>query len=210
MDSKPSVEILYQDIYGNILWACKNFLDMSRYRQALNDLPLAQNPPVTIFGKQMVMRRGVGFFSDESEGYRFAGQISKSTPLTPELSELLYIVNTALRDAKAISSDFNGILVNRYQDGLESIGAHSDDESGLNNGVVASLSVGATRKFRLRDKKTKKILRDYDHQEGELLVMADGKDFTKYSFQKCYTHEITKTTKCQEPRISLTFRRHVS
>ena len=49
-------------------------------------------------------------------------------------------------------SNYNGILVNRYQDGTENIGAHSDDEKYLDQSGVVAISYGHQRKFRIRDK----------------------------------------------------------
>ena len=49
------------------------------------------------------------------------------------------------------NASFNGILVNRYNTGKETIGAHSDGEDGLDpSGGVVAISVGTSRKFRIR------------------------------------------------------------
>ena len=53
---------------------------------------------------------------------------------------------------------YNGILVNKYIDGTNYIGAHSDDEKNLDKGGVIAISHGVVRKYRIRDKKTKKII----------------------------------------------------
>jgi len=58
------------------------------------------------------------------------------------------------------------------------------------------------RKFRIRDKSTKKIVLDYDHQPGTLLVMSG-------EFQKQFTHEIPIQKKIKDERISITFRHHI-
>ena len=49
---------------------------------------------------------------------------TRSQPLTEKLKTLLEIINEKTAD------NFNGILINEYTDGTNSIGAHSDDESG--------------------------------------------------------------------------------
>jgi hypothetical protein len=38
--------------------------------------------------------RNIGFFSNESVGYHYAGQLSASKPLTGPLVELLHLINT--------------------------------------------------------------------------------------------------------------------
>ena len=67
----------------------------------------------------------------------------------PCLNELLLYINSKF------DSEFNGILINKYSGGTEYIGKHSDDESGLDRKAgVVTLSYGAVRKFRIRNKVT--------------------------------------------------------
>lgn len=101
-------------------------------------------------------------------------------PLTEPLRQVLAATNAALGTA------FNGLLVNLYADGTETIGAHSDSEVGLGkDGSVAALSLGAERIFRVKCKATKKTLADIRTRHGQLLVME------KVHFQRECTHEIT-------------------
>jgi alkylated DNA repair dioxygenase AlkB len=118
-----------------------------------------------------------------------------AVPLTPELEDILSVVNVLFVDT------FNGILVNRYHSGADCIGAHSDDESALGVSGVVSLSVGATRMFRIRDKASKKRVFDCDLAHGYILHM-------KGAFQREFTHEIPKQLRIKSPRLSLTFRHH--
>jgi len=98
-------------------------------------------------------------------------------------------------------TNFNGILINKYLNGNDYISAHSDSESNCDvNGVVA-ISYGSTRKFRIRDKKTKTIVGDFPLNHAEMLIMGGD-------FQKEFTHEIPIEKKIKEPRISFTFRKH--
>lgn len=157
---------------------------------------LEHKPKIRVFGKEAHMQRSIGFFSDESAGYRYSGQTSAAKPMTTELRRLLEYVNTRL------GATFNGILVNHYANGDEYISKHSDDEGGLdpNAGVVA-ISLGSERKFRIRDKNTNTIIADVPTREGEMMQMAGE------NFQKKYTHEIPKQKGAGE-RMSFTFRKH--
>jgi alkylated DNA repair dioxygenase AlkB len=159
-------------------------------------LPLEAHPKCIMYGKECSMPRSVGFFSDESGGYSYARQKSVAQPLTAGLRKLLEETNARL------GTTFNGILVNHYKDGNETIGAHSDDEKELSNGVVACISLGASRIFRVRQKigggKT-----DILTAHGQLLVMNGA-------FQKEFTHELPMQKKIYGPRISLTFRYHTA
>jgi alkylated DNA repair dioxygenase AlkB len=168
---------------------------VEQYAKALWALPLIEKPPIVVFGRPAKQGRDVNFFSDFSRGYRYSGQIMLSQPLTPELKALLDLVNEKFKDS------FNGILVNCYRNGADCIGAHSDDETTLGTSGVISLSLGATRKLRIRDKKTKKLVGDFECSHGTLMHMSGD-------FQKHYTHEIPKQLRITTARLSLTFRHH--
>ena len=155
------------------------------------------NPPAVIFGKSVNMRRSIGFFSNESVGYAYSGQVAVAQSLNEDLLSLLDLVN------KKLNSDFNAILVNKYPDGNHYIGKHSDDERALSNKGVACLSYGACRKFRIRNKSTGKIVLDVPTNSNELWCMSGD-------FQKEFTHEVPVEKKVKEERISFTFRKHLN
>ena len=94
---------------------------------------------------------------------------------------------------------FNGVLVNLYRTGDDHLGWHSDDETV--NGpepIIASISLGAERRFDLRHKESgERVSTMLPH--GSLLVMS-GKS------QSHWLHRIAKTPALTEPRINLTFR----
>jgi alkylated DNA repair dioxygenase AlkB len=159
------------------------------------DSLLAVRPEIKIFGKIAHQNRSVGFFSNESVGYKYSNQMAKSIPLTPGLATLLDEMNAKYR------ANFNGILVNKYQDGNEYISAHSDDESGLDPVGVVMISYGAVRKFRIRDKATKEIIQDVP-------TNSNGIIFMKGDFQKKFTHEIPIEKTVTGVRYSFTFRKH--
>ena len=156
---------------------------------------LEEKPEIIIFGKKCKQQRNIGFFSDKSIGYKYSKKFMESKPLTNNMSELLEIVNNI------IGAQFNGILVNKYMDGNDYIGAHSDDETGLDCVGVISISYGAERIFRIREKKTKQHI--YDEVTSHFSILHMGGNF-----QKLYTHEIPIQKKIKESRISFTFRKH--
>jgi alkylated DNA repair dioxygenase AlkB len=193
------------------MWAVREY--GPDYFQLASALPLETKPPIMFMGQVKHQQRDVGFFSDTSEGYRYSGVLMRSKPISPNpstgdsgqlfLAWLLPAVNQSL------GTDFNGVLVNRYNSGEDYISAHSDDESALDCGTVestrkavASISYGATRKFRIRDKQTNAIVLDYPVESRTLLVM-DG------NFQTEFKHEVVRELRVREPRISCTFRCHL-
>jgi alkylated DNA repair dioxygenase AlkB len=154
-------------------------------------------PEIIVYDKVCHQQRDIGFYSNESIGYFYSNKLMKSKPLTENLSLLLQEIN------EIFSTEFNGILINRYNDGNNYIGPHSDDERGLEDkaGVIA-LSYGAVRTFRIRDKKTKKNVIDVQTENCRILQMGGN-------FQKFYTHEIPIQKKVKEERYSFTFRKHI-
>ena len=107
-----------------------------------------------------------------------------------------------LLQAKALVEDrtgflYNGCLCNLYRDGSNSVAWHSDREAF--GGAVASLSLGATRTFRVRDKKDHAITFDFELPSGALLLMKPG-------CQETAEHCVPKTKRNVAPRINLTFR----
>ncbi len=149
-----------------------------------------------------IMKRSIVFYSDINRvGYKYTGQTTKTQPIPPFLQKVLNRVN------RKMGTNFNGILVNRYEDGSEKIGAHSDNESELSANKVVGISLGATRKVRFRGITTsgKNAIRgnftDHPLDHGSLYTMEG-------SFQQEFTHEVPVDTKIKNVRISLTFRQH--
>ena len=97
--------------------------------------------------------------------------------------------------------EFTSVLLNKYRDGKDSNGWHSDDEKELGiNPIIASVSLGAERFFHLRHKKIKKERHKIKLAHGSLLIMGG-------EMQHYWQHQIAKTQKQIDPRINLTFRK---
>lgn len=161
------------------------------------DSRLDHHPEIMIFGKIAHQRRSVGFFSNVSKGYKYSGKMAKAKLLDENLKTLIDYINTKF------DSKFNGILVNKYENGTEYIGKHSDDETDLDKkGGVVAISYGAQRKFRIRNKFTNKIEKDILTNPRKIIQM-------KGYFQKEFTHEIPLEKKVKECRYSFTFRCHL-
>lgn len=161
------------------------------------DADLDYHPAIELFHKICHQQRSIGFFSDTSKGYHYSNTLATSKKLKPKITELLNYINTKF------ASNFNGILINKYENGDEYIGKHSDDEKGLepNCGVIC-ISYGAIRKFRIRNKETGKILLDLPTDPNKIIQMAGN-------FQKEFTHEIPVEKKIKDYRYSFTFRKHL-
>ena len=191
------MERLFQNIDNTAFLDKGSFINKELLEKCIIDIEpqLELKPEIIIFGKKCKQQRNIGFFSDKSKGYKYSNKMMESKPLTKSISELLDIVNNEL------GTQFNGILVNKYMDGNDYISAHSDDKSGLDLIGVISISYGAERIFRIRNKDTKHII--YDELTTHCSILHMGGNF-----QKLYTHEIPIQKKIKEPRISFTFRKH--
>jgi alkylated DNA repair dioxygenase AlkB len=107
-------------------------------------------------------------------------------------SPLLLAVRERLETLLATGFDY--VFVNRYRDGRDSVAWHGDHE--ISGKVVASLSLGATREFDLRQRT---IALDVAH--GDLVVMRG-------ETQRFWEHRVRKDPLVHEQRINLTFRQH--
>lgn len=152
-----------------------------------------QQHEIKIFGKVFLTPRLESFHAMENKFYTYSGNKLPSKPFNSLLEKLLKKVETAT------SSRFNCVLINLYRDGSDSNGWHADNEKELGaNPVIASLSLGSTRRFDLRHTSTPEKY-SINLNSGDLLWM--GKNIQNY-----YKHQIAKTKKVSGPRINLTFR----
>ena len=95
---------------------------------------------------------------------------------------------------------FNYVLINYYRDGNDYIAYHSDNEAvGDNINTICSVSIGASRKFLMKNINTKKLI-TFILNNGSLLIMQ-GNDT-----QLNWKHSVPKSKKCNEIRFNLTFR----
>jgi alkylated DNA repair dioxygenase AlkB len=92
---------------------------------------------------------------------------------------------------------YNFCLLNRYRSGADSVGWHADDEPGMGD-TIASLSLGATRIFRIRHNQTRET-RSFPLADGTLLIMGG-------SMQRFWKHSVPKTARPVGERVNLTFR----
>jgi alkylated DNA repair dioxygenase AlkB len=129
-------------------------------------------------------------YGDKGVAYFYSGTQNKALLWTPTLLEIKQRI-------EAIRGRYNYCLLNRYRSGADSVGLHADNEPGMGN-VIGSLSLGATRTFRIRHNRTKET-RTFSVGHGTLLIMAG-------TMQYFWKHEIPKTTQRVGERINLTFR----
>ena len=99
---------------------------------------------------------------------------------------------------------FNSVLANAYRDGSDSMGWHSDDEKELGpQPLIASLSLGAKRRFLLRPKER----RDAARRPSTALLLGHGDLLLmRGESQRYFQHALPRTRQPIGLRINLTFR----
>jgi alkylated DNA repair dioxygenase AlkB len=130
---------------------------------------------------------------DPGAVYIYSGIRNVPQPWTATVAELRDAIS-ALCGVR-----FNSVLLNRYRGGTDSMGWHADHEPELGpEPVIASLSLGATRRFDLRHNATG-VVRSFRLTGGSLLVMQ-GKT------QAQWRHRVPKEPTVSGERVNLTFR----
>lgn len=175
--------------YGKIL----SKEDADAYLEMLLNGIQWENDKAFIFGKLIVTKRKAAWYGSSDFEYTYSNVVKRALPWTKELLILKNIIETRAEET------FNSCLLNLYHDGNEGMAWHSDDEKDLQqNGAIASLSLGAERRFSFRHKQSKQTL-SLNLEHGSLLVM-------KSSTQTHWLHSLPKTRIVTTPRINLTFR----
>ena len=167
------------------------------YYALLTTLPW-QPDIVTLFGKTHVTTRQIVWMGDSDASYQYSGHTRQAIAWTDSVFHVKHHIEQQLSKI-GINADFNSCLLNYYPSGHDGMGYHADDEKELGHQpVIASLSLGATRKFVFKHKKTQDKVELY-LESGQLIVMHGAT-------QQYWKHSITKTKTVDEGRISLTFR----
>ena len=170
--SGEQIKPLYDELLNNINW---------------------ENERVVMFGKEIITKRKVAFYSDPSIAYTYSSRTKVGLPWNETLITLKNMV------ASITKEKYNACLLNLYHNGEEAMGWHCDNEKEIvTNSSIASLSIGATRKFSFKHKVTKETI-SIQLENGSLLEM-------KGTIQSHWLHALPKSKKITESRINLTFR----
>lgn len=175
--------------HGNVI----NAEDLtSIFSELFNNIDWQQDQ-IIMFGKAITTKRKVAFYADDNIDYTYSNVKKKGRSWTTELLKIKSLIETYT------GATYNACLLNLYHNGDEGMGWHSDDEKEIiPNSSIASLSIGAERKFAFKHKTTKETVH-LILENGSLLEM-------KGPIQQYWWHSLPKTKKVQAPRINLTFR----
>lgn len=152
-----------------------------------------QTETLVLYGREITVPRRVSWVGDPGATYTYSGVLHEPLPWSPLLA------NLRARIQSCTGYDFNSVLANLYRDGMDSMGWHADKERELgHNPVIASLSFGAERMFKLRHNKSGDTVEMY-LPSGSLLLMRGA-------LQHHWRHCLPKMRGVTAPRVNLTFR----
>lgn len=156
----------------------------------MKDLCVARS--FKMFGKMCNMRRLSCVLSEKKDKKIY------STVKHYEWSVSKHILPIKDLVENIVETMFDYCLVHIYRDGKDGIGWHNDSEALTT--AVASVSLGATRKFRFREINQKKGWNnEFTLKSGDLIYMKPG-------CQQRYKHTVPVEKRVTQPRINLTFR----
>lgn len=157
------------------------------------EIPFAQRP-IRMMGRTIMQPRLSAWIGDPGTAYTYSGVLNEPEAWPPSLRSLRGRVSDRAAES------FNSVLCNLYRDGSDSMGFHADAERELGpEPVIASVSLGATRRFQLRHRRDSSDRMDIELHDGSLLIMRGAT-------QQHYRHAVPKQRAVTEPRINLTFR----
>lgn len=225
----PEGEFRLPDDGGQILFI-PQFLttaEADTLMEATRDARSWARTPITFFGNSVLQPRDTAFFGTKL--YSYSDELRAPTGWNEDLpaSAAIKQLGSRIEQKLGLPEDwFNVVLANRYHHGRDFMGWHSDDEKSLGaEPIIASISLGAQRKFVVRKKRprgsdplpsprdtlgtTEHHLSDFDKLEyvlthGSLLVMSGR-------MQQLYQHSLPKValSRCSQMRLNFTFRRVV-
>lgn len=159
-----------------------NLLNTIEFKDRKIDGKVKLNRATAVFGDQTDFETIPKIWGDGIEVKIFPTELKK---IRDEISNIT-------------GAKYNICLCNFYANGKKTIGYHSDREENGSISNIASISLGAERKFIFREKNSEKTF-EFTLENGSLIVMGD-------KCQERYEHAIMKDENLKEGRINLTFR----
>ncbi|MDE0350730.1 MAG: alpha-ketoglutarate-dependent dioxygenase AlkB [Gammaproteobacteria bacterium] len=161
------------------------------FRHCLADLDWRQER-VRLFGREVDAPRLSACHGQPGLAYRYSGVTRRCAPWTAPLREAVATIG------RRLGASFNFVLANRYRDGADAVGWHADDERGMAP-VIASVSLGAERAFRVRPREGGRSTA-LGLAHGDLVLMWGR-------CQRDFRHAVPRTRARVGVRVNLTLRR---
>ncbi|AMK79017.1 MULTISPECIES: alpha-ketoglutarate-dependent dioxygenase AlkB family protein [Methylomonas] len=175
----------------------EHFYDAAESDSIYRRLLLEQNWPdnrYSVAGREFMLPRLQTWHADPGISYSYSNNLLQTRSWTPLLSDIRQKIEHFL------NFSFNSVLVNLYRNGEDYVGWHADNEAELGERpFIASLTLGATRRFAFRHKKTA--------ENGSILLGSGTLLVMQPDFQHHWLHSIPIDSELTQGRINLTFRK---
>ncbi len=180
------------------VWFMENFMPLDKanmYFKNFNENIKWRQEEIKMYGKTYPVPRKTAWYGYEGFNYKYSGIFCNPEPWTKELLGIKRVIESFLEEV-----DFNSVLLNLYRNGNDKVSWHADDEKGLGvNPLIASVSLGATRRFDLKHKTDSNEKLQLELKPGSLVIM-------KGALQHNWLHQIPVQKRISDSRINLTFR----
>ncbi len=180
------------------VWYMENFMPADKaafyFQQLIKTIHWKQEE-IKMYGKVYPVPRETAWYGYEGFNYKYSGIMCNPDPWTKELLDIKKVIEHFLP-----GEDFNSVLLNLYRNGNDKVSWHADDEPELGvNPTIASVSLGATRRFDLKHKTEKDLTLQVELEPGSLIIMRGA-------LQHHWLHQVPVQKKINDPRINLTYR----
>jgi len=185
--SLNNAELIYHPTFFDKMESDKIFKSLMEKIQWKQD-------KINMYGRELPLPRLSAWYGENNKPYTYSGITLNPLPWTDELLQ----IKSKIEEVAKVN--FSSVLLNRYRDGQDYVGWHTDAEKELGqNPIIGSVNFGATRKFQLRRIDDHKEKFELELKHGTLLVMGGA---TQHFWQ----HQVPKTATKIGERLNLTFR----
>jgi alkylated DNA repair dioxygenase AlkB len=171
---------------------------------------------IVLHGRRHPLPRLTAAMGDPGCHYSYSGVANPLEPWSAGVQELRRRVEALLRPRDqgqpcAAHPGFTNVLLNLYRDGHDHMGWHADAEPSLDPAApIASLSLGASRCFRLRPGSRAVPASHAGPVDGLSLLLGSGDLLVMDPpTQRHWQHQLPLRRRIRDARINLTFRRVV-
>lgn len=158
--------------------------------EEVNAAILWQREQLKLFGKSVEVPRLVAYFGEKP--YTYSGLEHPARNFPPILESLRQQLSVSF------DFDFNAVLCNLYRNGTDYMGYHADNEKEIDDSLIASISLGQARIFKIKNELS-----------ATSILLEDKSLVLMEQLQQDYKHSLPKSAKPMDARINLTFRKMI-
>tara|TARA_B100000780_G_scaffold221487_1_gene160566 strand:- start:1959 stop:3473 length:1515 start_codon:yes stop_codon:yes gene_type:complete len=192
-ETQDDLPKLYEHLRTSVKW--EKTTKINRWVALFGDV--TKPPPATTASTTSTSTTS----TSTTSSYRYRDQPSQGLqPWSDELLSIKKKIETYYHQHTGKAIEFNVCLLNMYENGQQAIGWHADREEIGRSTPIASISLGAARRFLIKSKTgSKNDSSEIKLEHGSLTIMEN-------ICQHEYLHSVPKEKNVTKGRINLTFR----